>query len=675
MKGCCAVDLLCRRVFLLFCLMSVAYVPAFGVNWTQPKPDELKMTSDPAAPDSSAVYLFREEIVDDKLHSHVTYARIKILTEKGKEEFSEIEIPYEKDKSGVSISNVEGRTIEPDGTIVPFTGKPFNKEIVKSGDVTVMAKVFSLPDIRVGSIIEYRYLLTYEGNYFMPPTWILQQSIFVHRAHYHFVPTDTSRTITITDSQGHQNVVSHLVYFPLLPPGVKVRSGLDGFDLVVDNIPAAPDEPYMLPISSFTYRLIFYYTPYSSEPEFWDAEAKYWSKAVNRFAEPSDRIREAVAKTVAPGDSDEQKLQKIYAAVMTLENTDFTRQHSAEENKAEGQKTKNAADIWDQKRGDGNEINRLFIAMARAAGLKAYAMILTSRNRSLLNRGYLYWGQLTDEIAIVNLGGKEEYFDPGERYCEYSKLDWTHTQMLGFRQKDDGTELATAPTAKYSDNITVRNVNVTLGPDGKLQGQIQITMTGVQALRWRQKALLTDEQSTKTALENQVQRQVPDGVKVKMNHILDLNDSTLTLMAFLDVSGNMGTATGKRVFFPAAFFETKSRPMFASEKRENPVDLRYPSAVQDVVTITLAPGLSVESLPKGITTVVPIGAEYKSVYNDTATSYKQVRLLAVANTLFATKEYPQLREFYQNAATQDQQQVVLQRTSTVTSAPGSAKGQ
>jgi hypothetical protein len=332
MKGCCAVDPICRRILLFFCLMSVAYVPAFGANWTQPTPDELKMTSDPAAPDSPAVYLFREEIVNDKMHSHTTYARIKILTEKGKEQFSEIEIPYKKGESGVSISEVEGRTIEPDGTIVPFTGKPFNKELIKSGDETVMAKVFSLPDIRVGSIIEYRYLLTYEGNYFMPPRWILQQSIFVHRAHYHFVPTDTSLTITSTDSQGHENVVNHLAYFHLLPPGVKVRSGVDGFDLVVDNIPAAPDEPYMLPLSSFTYRLIFYYTPYPNGAEFWNAEAKYWSKSVNRFAEPSDRIRAATAKIVTPGDSDEQKLRKIYAAVMTLENTDFTRQHSAEEN-------------------------------------------------------------------------------------------------------------------------------------------------------------------------------------------------------------------------------------------------------------------------------------------------------------------------------------------------------
>jgi len=100
------VDSICRRIFLIACLMSVSCVPLLGANWTQPTPDELKMTSDPAAPDAPAVYLFREEIVNDKLHSHTTYARIKILSEKGKEDFSEIEIPYEKDEAGVSISEV-----------------------------------------------------------------------------------------------------------------------------------------------------------------------------------------------------------------------------------------------------------------------------------------------------------------------------------------------------------------------------------------------------------------------------------------------------------------------------------------------------------------------------------------------------------------------------------------
>jgi hypothetical protein len=153
--------LICRRIFICLCLMLVTYVPAFASSWTQPTPEELKMTSDPAAPDAPAVYLYREETVNDKQHSHTLYVRIKILTEKGKEEFSEIEVPYEKGESGVNVGNVQGRTIEPDGTVVPFTGKPYNKELVKGSGVTVMAKVFSLPDVRVGSIVEYRYLITY----------------------------------------------------------------------------------------------------------------------------------------------------------------------------------------------------------------------------------------------------------------------------------------------------------------------------------------------------------------------------------------------------------------------------------------------------------------------------------------------------------------------------------
>ena len=54
-------------LFLVALLALAASMPAFGSpNWTQPTPDELKMTSDPAAPDAPAVYLFREETGDGR---------------------------------------------------------------------------------------------------------------------------------------------------------------------------------------------------------------------------------------------------------------------------------------------------------------------------------------------------------------------------------------------------------------------------------------------------------------------------------------------------------------------------------------------------------------------------------------------------------------------------------
>ncbi len=503
-----------RRGFLTLCLTLVTCLPALaGSDWTQPTSDQLKMTSDPAAPDAPAVYLFREEIVDDHEHFHRVYALVKILTEKGKEEFSDIEIPYE---AGVAnIRAVEGRTIQPDGTVVPFTGKPYSKELMKAGGEKIMAKVFSMPDVQVGSILEYRWELQYDDNWFYPPDWIIPQDVFVHKAHYHFIPAPTlgiGQYIMVTDAMGKQSPANQLLYYQALPQGDKVREGLDGYDLVVENIPPVPSEEWSPPLASFAYRVVFYYSPQFSGADFWKSEGKIWSKEVDRFADPSEKVRAAVAQIIAPGDTDDQKLRKIYAAVMTVENTRFTREHTAQENKAEGVQVKTAADIWAQKRGTDDEITRLFIAMARAAGFKAYPMIVTERNRNLLNTGYLYWGQLEDEIAIVNVGGKEMYFDPGQRYCEYGKLHWMHTEVLGIRQSDKGLELGLTPAPSYQDNQVLRIAELTMGPDGSLKGVVRISMEGVDALRWRQDALASDEQTAKRDFENYLQGIVPAGV-------------------------------------------------------------------------------------------------------------------------------------------------------------------
>ena len=49
-----------------------------------------------------------------------------------------------------------------------------------------------------------------------------------------------------------------------------------------------------------------------------------------------------------------------------VENTDYTRQHSATEDKSQGLgEVKNTDDVWNRKRGTGDQLADLFIAMAR----------------------------------------------------------------------------------------------------------------------------------------------------------------------------------------------------------------------------------------------------------------------------------------------------------------------
>ena len=126
------------------------------------------MTSIPEVPGAAAVYLYKEEIADDAIHMQSFYYRIKVLTEGGKSR-GDIELPFYAGESGVTMDDISGRTIHADGTIVPFTGKPYEKLVEKGTDYKIKVKVFTLPAVEVGSIIEYRYKLHTDDHYFQHP--------------------------------------------------------------------------------------------------------------------------------------------------------------------------------------------------------------------------------------------------------------------------------------------------------------------------------------------------------------------------------------------------------------------------------------------------------------------------------------------------------------------------
>jgi len=168
----------------LLSLVSTFSIPAMA-QFQAPTDEELKMTADPKAPGAAAVYLNVEEIANDPIHYQSFYARIKVLTEKGKE-LATVELPYLK--TDFKISDIKGRTIHADGTVIPLAGKPEDLLIAKKGDLQANKKVFTLPSVEVGSILEYRYELRYDDNMQSSPRWDVQQPYFVHKAHYDFTP-------------------------------------------------------------------------------------------------------------------------------------------------------------------------------------------------------------------------------------------------------------------------------------------------------------------------------------------------------------------------------------------------------------------------------------------------------------------------------------------------------
>jgi hypothetical protein len=205
-------------------LFAVAVSPVLiHAQFQAPSDEELKMTSDPKAPGAAAVYFDIQEIDNDPVHYQSYYERIKVLTEKGKN-LATIELPYLR--GNWQVTDIKGRTIHPDGTIIPLEGKPEDLLSEKKGDYQVGRKVFTLPSVEVGSILEYSYNIRYDDNHFSSPTWQIQKPYFVHKAHYQFTPFkafmpgagDHSTSMFLTDSRGR--TVNSLIWWRDLPPGV-----------------------------------------------------------------------------------------------------------------------------------------------------------------------------------------------------------------------------------------------------------------------------------------------------------------------------------------------------------------------------------------------------------------------------------------------------------------------
>jgi len=659
------------RLPLFLALLSSSLLRA---QFQQPTPEELSMTADPKAPGAAAVYLNVEELTDDPLHYRSFYARIKVLQEKGKE-LATVEVPYLHGDS--KVSDIKARTIHADGTAIPLTGKPEDllsfKAAPKNGEQhQVNRTVFTLPIVEVGSILEYRYQLRYDDNHYSSPSWEIQRPYFVRKAHYAFTPfkaflpgLQNATSSYLLDEHG--NPVNSLIWWPILPPGVQVKTDASGhFSVDITDVPPVPDEEWMPPIHSLLYKVLFYYKNASSVSDFWVSEAKRWSKEVDRFAEPSKPIREAVAGLIAPGDSGIDKARKLYQAVQALDNTDFSREKGKAELKQLGLRVaRRAEDTWSQKSGSSEDIALLYLTMLRAAGLTAYAMKVVDRDQGVFDATYMNMDQLDDTLVILDNDGKSIVLDPGEKMCPFLTVHWKHSGATGIRQSPDGRSVAGSPLEPYTANTLLRIGDVTLDEHGAVTGNFRFVMTGQEALRWRQAALENDLDEVKKRFDNWLQPIFPDGVEAHIDHFIGLDDPNVNLIAFVKANGTLGSATSKRVLLPGFFFETRgSHPFVDQEKRLESVDMHYADQVTDQVAYHLPPGLAVEGAPQDAKIT---WAGHAALATKTVPASGEItiaRQLVRGFTFAKPEEYQDLRGFYQKIAAADQQQLVLTASPT-----------
>jgi hypothetical protein len=692
-----------RHLFLFFVIASPALVLA---QFRNPSTGELKMTADPKAPGANAVYLNVEEITDDPHHFYSFYARIKVLTEKGKERAT-VQIPIQVGDTGVQsvkppligqewtpdpyfgkrggaaaesslpsenvfkIDGIKGRVFHSDGTAAPFTFKSDNLLKVKSPDGQFFRLAFTLPGVEVGSILEYSYTIRYDDKHFSSPFWQIQRPYFVHKAHYVFQPFNNflndAQSVTsryLVDTRG--KVINTLIWWPVLPSGATVkRDALGNFSLDLNDIPPVPEEEWMPPVQSFAYHVFFYYKNVFSGSEFWTFEDKRWSKEVDRFAAPTDTIRQAVASLTASGDGELEKARKLYKAVQELDNTSFSAfGRPAGLGQSELRFASSADEVWTRKSGSSREIALLYLAMLRAAGLAAYDMKVVNRDKGVFSSGYLSFDQFDDDIVILRIGNDELFLDPGQKMCPFQTVHWKHAGASGIRQIANGVEVAATPLLRFSANSLMRDGDITFDGRASFSGRFRFVITGQEALYWRQFALLNGPDEAKRQFDLRLAATVSQGVQAHLDHFLALDNPDFNLVALVNILGTLDASSPGRCSLPAFIFEAHGNQPFVDEpQRQKPVDMRFASQTSDRLVFHLPSGFAVEKAPRDAKIDWP---NYAAVITTTVTEPSQITITRAqirAFTFALQNQYQDLRAFHQKVAASDQQQLVLAASS------------
>jgi hypothetical protein len=222
--------------------------------------------------------------------------------------------------------------------------------------------------------------------------------------------------------------------------------------------------------------------------------------------------------------------------------------------------------------------------------------------------------------------------------------------------------LASTPAPVYANAMTRRLGDLTLSADASVSGGIRLEITGPDALKWRQAALLNGEDQTKKRFAEMLRGLTPEGITVELTALNGLDTPTKTLTATASVSGQLGSKASKRVVLPGQFFAARTQEPFRSAaKRETAIDVHYPAEVHDDATYHLPGGMTAQSLPQGGNISWPNHAIYKTAASTEGGTVNVSRALVYSFTLLDAKVYPDLHDFYQKVAVSDTQPLVLAR--------------
>lgn len=565
----------------------------------------------------------------------------RILSPRG-QRYANIMIPY---GSTSFVDQIQARTILPDGRIIPLKEADIFDVSLYPNFVFFSdqrARIFTMPAIEDGAVIEYRYRLTISGRTFWH-AWTFQDE----------VPVVLSRFTLV--KPGEWDLVYRSYGTPIEPAVTKAPAGFRSKHVwEASHMPALQNEFGMPPPAEIATRIAFAPAGFKT----WEDIAHWYAEIVGKRNTGGTAVGTMTDSLTRGARSRTEKLQRIFEWVR-----DHVR-YIAVEIGTGGYEPHPADEVFAKRYGDCKDLVMLLSAMAHSANIEVRPALISTWHNGKPDTtlpSALQFNHLIGYAPDSTAGGL--WLDPTDKAGTFGTLPWYDQGVpVVVAGSGDRGFRAITPKQPAAANSTALDWNVELNADGSALVSGTTVFTGAHAVDLGNELRLADSAEIRQWLGTSLAHRCPGAALLSyaLPSVRPPQD-TLAVTYRFRAPAFSARRDSHLIIRPWGFNAATMADYFRDEKRAYPVRFRHASRTDLRMTLWPPLGWQHEAASSADSLLAPCGQSLWRVRSQS----DEARLgmtLEMQGEDVKPEQYTAFREFLDGVRLREWKEISLSRT-------------
>ena len=653
---------------LIGLVLYCSIVEAQNLKFGKPTDEELSMTVYEQDKDASAVVLCQLTDVGYTMDFHnyfVDYyvkTRIKVLKDEGRD-YANVNIIYIDNMSQQfaqeNLEEFKAVAYNVEDGKVKKTKIGLDQVHKERIDDTYMRAKAAIPQVKVGTVIEYEYKL-HSNVFYHIYDWEPQGNIPVAFANYRleiptvFIYNVETAGIQQLQSSVTQGAINYKVANDAMARQYKRYTNV--YNCTARNLQALKKDDYVWNVNDYATKVTAELQSIHLSVDDHRDMRKTWEQVDNTLFEHSDfgarlykhsKYREELLSSGIDKIAD---LKEKVAATFS-----FLRQRIAWNGEYD-LLTKSSSDIVKKGSGSNADLNMMLINMLGDVGVKACPVLMSTRRHGRIPKTYPTLNKMNTFIVGIPDGTSWIYLDASSADGYLNVLP-ANLYVEQARIIEKGTPGQWVNLQKIGEAKSVHNIKATLTADGLMKGEQSTIYSGNAAANER-KAFRTASDSTSFIAAKAQQT----GISISQCKIEEHRSFLPSVTEVINFT-KQGDVTDDHIYInPFTELPITSNP-FTEKERLLPVEFPCRNTFNAYVQLTLPEGWQLEEMPKSVNVSTPDKSasgriNYGITDDKTITINFQFRL---GNVYYDHQQYDMLRQLFDLFASRGKDMLVIKK--------------